>query len=64
MVFVPLETNIKIHKIIDRLKVSENRMLKRIFESKRKEVTGEWRKCHEEGLHTLYSLPDIIRVIK
>jgi hypothetical protein len=45
-----------------RLRVIENRVL-RIFESRRDEVTGEWRKLHNEELN-LYSLPNIVRVIK
>jgi hypothetical protein len=44
--------------------VFENRVLRRIFEPKRDEVTGEWRKLHNEELHDLYSLPSIIRIIK
>jgi hypothetical protein len=44
-----------------RLRVFENRVLRRIFEPKRDEVTGEWRKLHNEELHYLYSLPSIIR---
>jgi hypothetical protein len=47
-----------------RLRVFENRALRRIFGPKRDEVTGEWRKLHNEELHTLYSSPDIIRQIK
>jgi hypothetical protein len=47
-----------------RLKVSENRVLKRIFGPKRDEVTGGWRKLHNEELHNLYSSPSIIRMIK
>jgi hypothetical protein len=47
-----------------RLKVFENRVLRRIFGPKRDEVTGEWRKLHNEGLHNMYSLPSIIRMIK
>jgi hypothetical protein len=43
-----------------RLKAFENRIL-RIFGPKRDEVTGEWRKLHNEELHNLYSSPDIIR---
>jgi hypothetical protein len=39
-------------------------VLRRIFEPKRDEVTGEWRKLHNEELHDLYSLPSIIRIIK
>jgi hypothetical protein len=45
------------------LRVFENRVLRRIFRPKRDEVTGEWRKLHEE-LRDLYSLPSIIRIIK
>jgi hypothetical protein len=47
-----------------RLRVFENRVLRRIFVPKRDEVTGEWRKLHSEGLHNLYSSPDIIRQVK
>jgi hypothetical protein len=47
-----------------RLRVFENRMLRRIFGSKRDEVTGEWRKLRNEELNGLYSLPSIVRVIK
>jgi hypothetical protein len=42
----------------------ENRVLRRIFEPKRDEVTGEWRKLHNEELHILYSSPSIIKQIK
>jgi hypothetical protein len=44
--------------------VFENRVLRRIFGPKRDEVTGEWRKLHDEELRDLYSLPSIIRIIK
>jgi hypothetical protein len=44
--------------------VFENRVLRRIFGMKRDEVTGEWRKLHNEELHDLYSSPSIIRVMK
>jgi hypothetical protein len=44
--------------------VFENRILRRIFGPKRNEVTGEWRKLHNEELHNLYSSPNIIRQIK
>jgi hypothetical protein len=47
-----------------RLRVFENRVLRRIFGSKGDEVTGEWRKVHNEELNGLYSLPNIVRVIK
>jgi hypothetical protein len=42
----------------------ENRVLRRIFGPKRDEVTGEWIKLHNEELNGLYSLPNIVRVIK
>jgi hypothetical protein len=44
--------------------VFENRVLRRIFGPKRDEVTGDWRKLHNEELHNLYSSPNIIRMIK
>jgi hypothetical protein len=47
-----------------RLRVFENRVLKRVFGPKRDEVTGEWRKLHNEELNDLYSLPNIVRVVK
>jgi hypothetical protein len=47
-----------------RLRVFENRVLRRIFGPKRDEVTGEWRKLHNEELCDLYSSPSIIRIIK
>jgi hypothetical protein len=47
-----------------RLRVFQNRMLRRLFGLKRDEVTGEWRKLHNEELHDMYSLPNIVRVIK
>ena len=42
----------------------ENRVLRRIFWPKRDEITGEWRKLHNEELNDLYSSPNIVRVIK
>jgi hypothetical protein len=42
----------------------ENRALRRIFGPKRDEVTGEWRKLHNEELHDLYSSPSVIKIIK
>ena len=47
-----------------RLRVFENRVLRRIFVSTRDEVTREWRKLHNEELNDLNSSPNIIRVIK
>jgi hypothetical protein len=47
-----------------RLRVCENGVLRRIYESKRDEVTGEWRKLYDEELNELYSLPNIVRVVK
>jgi hypothetical protein len=47
-----------------RLRVFENRVLRRIFGSKRDEVTGEWRKLHHEELHDLYCSPTPGRLIK
>jgi hypothetical protein len=47
-----------------RLRVFENRVLRRICGVQRDEVTGEWRKLHSEELHNLYSSSDIIRQLK
>jgi hypothetical protein len=47
-----------------RLRVFENRVLRRIFGPKRDGVTGDWRKLHNEELHNLYSSPNIMRMIK
>ena len=47
-----------------RLRVFENRVLRRVFGPKRDEVTREWRKLHNEELRDLYSLPNIVRVVK
>jgi hypothetical protein len=47
-----------------RLRVFESRVLKRIFGPKRGEVTGGWKKLHNEELHNLSSWPSIIRIIK
>ena len=42
----------------------ENRVLRRVLGPKRDEITGEWRKLHNEELSDLYSLPSIVRVVK
>jgi len=47
-----------------RLRVFENRVLRRVFGPKRDEVTGEWRKLLNEEFRDLYSLPNIVRVVK
>ena len=47
-----------------RLRVFQNRVLRRVFGPKREEVTGEWRKLHNEELSDLYSLPNIVQVVK
>ena len=47
-----------------RLRVFENRVLRRVFGPKRDEVTGEWRKLHNEELNDMYCSPNIVRVIK
>jgi hypothetical protein len=47
-----------------RLRVFENRVLRRIFGPKRDEATVKWRKLHNEELRDLYSSPSIIRIIK
>jgi len=47
-----------------RLRLFENRVLRRVFGPKRDEVTGEWRKLYNEKLSDLYSLPNIVRLVK
>ena len=47
-----------------KLRVFENKVLRRIFGHKRDEVTGEWRKLHYEELNDLYASPNILRVVK
>jgi len=47
-----------------KLKVFENMVLRRIFGPRSDEVTGEWRRLHNEELNDLYFLPKIVRVIK
>jgi hypothetical protein len=48
----------------NRLRVFENRVLRRTLGPKREEVAGGWRRLHNEELHNLYASPNIIRVIK
>ena len=47
-----------------RLRVFENRVLRRIFGPKRDKITGEWRKPHNEELNDLFSSPNITQMIK
>jgi hypothetical protein len=47
-----------------RLRVFENRMLRRIFGPKREEVVGGWRRLQNEEFHNLYTSPNIVRVVK
>ena len=47
-----------------RSKMLKNRVLMKIFGTKQEEVTGEWRKLHNEKLNDLYTSPDIIQVTK
>jgi len=51
-------------KTILKLRVFENMVFRRIFGPTRDEVTGEWRRLHNEELNNLYSSPNIVRVIK
>jgi hypothetical protein len=46
-----------------RLRVFENKVLRRIFEPRRGEVMGDWRRLHNEEINVLYSSPNIVRVI-
>jgi hypothetical protein len=46
------------------MKMFENKVLRRVSGPKRDEVTGKWRKLHNEELNDLYSLPNILRVVK
>ncbi|KAJ4439505.1 hypothetical protein ANN_07629 [Periplaneta americana] len=58
------ESRVKKSRDEQRLRVFENKVLRKICGAKRDEVTGEWRKLHNAELHALYSSPDIIRNIK
>ena len=46
-----------------RLRVFKNKVLRKIFGTKKDELTGEWRKLHNAELHALYSSPNIIRCL-
>ena len=47
-----------------KLRMFENMVLRRIFGTRRNEVTGDWRRLHNEEINVLYSSPNIVRVIK
>jgi hypothetical protein len=47
-----------------RLRLFENSVLRVVFRPRRDDVTGEWRKLHDEELNELYSLPNIVQVVK
>jgi len=53
-----------IRRVAAKLRVFENRVLRKIFGPRRDEVMGEWRRLHNEELNDLYSSPNILRVIK
>jgi hypothetical protein len=55
---------LEVLQYFDALYVCTYRVLRRKFVPKRDEVTGEWRKLHNEELHDLYSSPNIIRIMK
>jgi hypothetical protein len=58
------ETSVLTLREEHRLRVFENRLLRKIFGPKRDEVIGEWRKFHYEELNDLYSSPNIVCLIK
>jgi hypothetical protein len=64
MVLYGCETWSLMLREVHKLRLFENRVIRRIFGPKRDEVTGGWRKLHNEELHGLYSSPSIVRVIK
>ena len=47
-----------------KLRVFENKVLRKIYGPKRDEMTGEWRRLHNEELHGLYDSPDVVRIMK
>jgi hypothetical protein len=64
LVLYGCETWSLISRVECRLRVFDNRVLRRVFGPKRDEVTAEWRKLHNEELNDRYSLPNIVRVVK
>jgi len=64
VIFNGYETLSRTLRVEHGLRLFENRVLRRIFGRKRYEVTGEWRKLHNEELNDLYSSPSIVRVMK
>jgi PAS domain-containing protein len=54
----------RFENIVNKMKIRWNRVLRRIFGQKRDEVTGGWKKLHNEELNNLYCSPNIIRMIK
>jgi len=63
-IYTHTHTHVYTTSVERRLRVFENRVLRRVFGPKRDEVTGKWRKLHKEELRDLYSLPNIVRVVK
>jgi len=47
-----------------KLRVFENKVLRKIYRKKRDEMTGEWRRLHNEELHGLYDLPNVVKIMK
>ena len=64
VVFYGCETWLLTLRKEHRLRVFENKVLRKIFGPRRDEVTGEWRNLHNEELNDLYCSPNIVRVIK
>jgi hypothetical protein len=58
------ETSSLTFREIHKLRVSENRVLRKIFGSKGEDMAGAWRRLHNEELHKIYPSPNVIKVIK